>query len=88
MQAGLRWRQNTALVAVGQGEATVLDGLSRRPARVVADHVVIRTHGLPCDELYAALRGRVSELLRVGDAVAVRPADRAIIDGHLAGRKV
>ena len=88
VQAGLRWRPGTALVAVGQGDATVMDVLSRRTEQVAADHVVIRTHGLPCDELYVALRGRVPELIRVGDAVAVRPADRAIFDGHLAGRKV
>ncbi|MBM4243884.1 MAG: hypothetical protein FJ148_08735, partial [Deltaproteobacteria bacterium] len=88
VQAGLRWRPNTALVAVGPGEATVMDVLSRRTEQVAADHVVIRTHGLPCDELYFALRGRVPELIRVGDAVAVRPADRAIFDGHLAGRQV
>ncbi|MFN8603417.1 MAG: FAD-dependent oxidoreductase [Candidatus Binatia bacterium] len=88
VQAGLRWSPGTALVAIGQGEATVMDVLSRRTEPVAADHVVIRTHGLPCDELYTALRGRVPELIRVGDAVAVRPADRAIFDGHLAGRKV
>ena len=48
---------------------------------------MIRTHGLPEDALYQALRGRV-EVLRVGDAVAVRNVDRAIYDGHLAGRQV
>jgi hypothetical protein len=30
----------------------------------------------------------VPEVIRVGDAVAVRPADRAIFDGHLAGRQL
>ena len=29
---------------------------------------------------------RVPEVLRVGDAVAVRLADRAVFDGHVAGR--
>ena len=36
--------------------------------------------------LVAALEGRVPEIIAVGDAVAVRPADRAIWDGHQAGR--
>jgi hypothetical protein len=49
---------------------------------------VIRTHGRARDALYFALRGRVSELLRIGDAVSVRPADRAIFEGHLAGRRL
>ena len=51
------------------------------------DQVVIRTHGLPDDALYLALRGR-AEVIRVGDAVAVRTVDRAIFDGHLAGRRL
>jgi len=28
----------------------------------------------------------VPEVVRVGDAVAARPADRAVFDGHRAGR--
>jgi len=89
VQAGLRWRPNTALVAIGERDVTLADVLSRRPEVVgEVDNVVIRTHGAPCDELYFALTGRVPELLRIGDAVAVRTADRAIFDGHLAGRRV
>ena len=49
---------------------------------------MIRTHGLPDDRLYFELEGRVPELVRVGDAVAVRPADRAIFDGHMAARRL
>jgi hypothetical protein len=48
--------------------------------------VVIRTHGTPVDDLYYELKDRVPEVLRVGDAVAVRYCDRAIYDGHNAGR--
>ena len=49
--------------------------------------MVVRTHGVPDDRLYYTLLGRVPELLRVGAAVAaVRYYDRAIFDGHLAGR--
>jgi hypothetical protein len=52
------------------------------------DTVVIRTHGVPNAALYFAMQGRVPEVIRIGDAVAVRFADRAIFDGHLAGRRV
>ncbi len=48
----------------------------------------MRTHGLPEDTLYFELRDRVAQVVRVGDAVAVRPADRAIFDGHLAARQL
>jgi 2,4-dienoyl-CoA reductase-like NADH-dependent reductase (Old Yellow Enzyme family) len=85
-RAGARWRPNTAMVAIGDQEVTLIDTLSLQPDTVRVDAVVIRTHGLPNDDLYFALEGRVPEVVRVGDAVAVRPADRAIFDGHRAGR--
>jgi 2,4-dienoyl-CoA reductase-like NADH-dependent reductase (Old Yellow Enzyme family) len=89
VQAGVRWRPNTAVAAIGDHEVTLVDVFSRRPEQLKdVDHVVIRTHGLPNAELYFALQGTVAEVIRVGDAVAVRPADRAIFDGHLAGRRV
>ena len=50
------------------------------------DTVVIRTTGLPNDALYKELDGKVAELSLVGDARAVRPVDRAVYDGHVAGR--
>jgi hypothetical protein len=61
---------------------------SRRAETLPVDAVVIRTHGVADAALYFALEGRVPEVVRVGDAVAVRPADRAIFDGHLAGRRL
>jgi hypothetical protein len=89
VQAGMQWRPSTLLAAVGDHEVTLVDALSRR-AEVVrgVDAVVIRTHGVPEADLYFALAGRVPEVVRVGDAVAVRFADRAIFDGHLAGRRL
>jgi 2,4-dienoyl-CoA reductase-like NADH-dependent reductase (Old Yellow Enzyme family) len=89
VRAGGRWRPSTALVAIGDHEVTLIDTLSLRMETVVAvDSVVIRTHGVPDDRLFHELSGRVPEVLRVGDAVAVRLADRAIFDGHVAGRTV
>ena len=73
----------------GEHEATIADLLSGRTEVISAvDTVVIRTHGLPNDELYFELAGRVPEVIRVGDAVAVRFIDRAIFDGHMAGRRL
>jgi hypothetical protein len=89
VQAGVVWRPNTALAVIGAHEVTVVDVLSRRFETIPGvDTVVVRTHGVPDDRLYFDLQGKVPEVLRVGDAVAVRPADRAIFDGHLAGRRV
>jgi hypothetical protein len=87
VRAGVRWRPTHGLVAVGDHDVTLLDLLAARPERIEAvDWVVIRTHGVPDDALYFALQGAVPEVIRVGDAVAMRLLDRAIFDGHLAGR--
>ncbi|HZR80472.1 MAG TPA: FAD-dependent oxidoreductase [Candidatus Binatia bacterium] len=90
VQAGMRWRPNTALGAIGDHEALLADVFTRALDTVPVDHVVIRTHGRADARLYFALRQRAPDLevLRVGDAVAPRFADRAIYDGHLAGRRV
>jgi Pyridine nucleotide-disulphide oxidoreductase len=85
-RAGARWRPNTAMVSIGDHDVTLIDTLSLAMETLPADAVVIRTHGLPNDDLYFALQDRVREVVRVGDAVAARPADRAIFDGHRAGR--
>ncbi|MBI3783899.1 MAG: FAD-dependent oxidoreductase [Deltaproteobacteria bacterium] len=86
-QAGMRWRPNTAVAMIGEHTVTLIDVLSRQFEQLDAiDTVVIRTHGLPNDDLYFALKGKVDELHRIGDAVAVRFADRAIFDGHMVAR--
>lgn len=88
-QAGMVYRPNTAVAAIGDHEVTLIDVFSRRLDTLRSvDTVVIRTHGVANDELYFALQGKVPEVIRIGDAVAVRPADRAIFDGHLAGRRL
>jgi pyruvate/2-oxoglutarate dehydrogenase complex dihydrolipoamide dehydrogenase (E3) component len=86
-RSGAKWRANTALVSIGDHKVTLIDTLALT-METIADvqTIVIRTHGLPNDELYFALQEQVAEVVRVGDAVAVRLADRAIFDGHQAGR--
>ncbi|MCU1461875.1 MAG: NemA [Acidimicrobiales bacterium] len=87
VQAGMQWRPNTVLMEIGDHTATLLDVLSNAVEIVEAvDTVVIRTHGYAEADLFFALEQRLPEVVRVGDAVAVRYCDRAIYDGHLAGR--
>jgi len=87
VQAGMRWRPNTALAFIGDHEVTLVDTLSRELETLTdVDTVVIRTHGLPDDSLFHELEGKVAELERIGDAVAVRLVDRAVYDGHVAAR--
>jgi 2,4-dienoyl-CoA reductase-like NADH-dependent reductase (Old Yellow Enzyme family) len=87
VQAGMTWRPNTAIAFIGDHEVTVVDVLARELETIAGvDTVVIRTHGVPNDALYAALDTKVPELARVGDAQAVRFVDRAVYDGHVAAR--
>jgi 2,4-dienoyl-CoA reductase-like NADH-dependent reductase (Old Yellow Enzyme family)/thioredoxin reductase len=86
VRAGVRWLPNTAVVAIGDHEVTVADVMSYAIETLPADHVVIRTHGIPNDALFKELEGEVAEVVRVGDAVVPRLADRAIFDGHMAAR--
>jgi pyruvate/2-oxoglutarate dehydrogenase complex dihydrolipoamide dehydrogenase (E3) component len=87
VQAGVHWRPNTAIAAIGVHAVTLVDVLSRRTETIAGvDTVVIRTHGIADAALYFALQGRVPEVIRIGDAVAVRPCDRAIFEGHMAAR--
>jgi hypothetical protein len=89
VQAGMVWRPNTAMAMIGNHEVTVVDVLSRKLETITdVDTVVIRTNGLPEDDLFRALDGKVPELVAIGDAVAVRPVDRAVFDGHAAGRRL
>jgi NADPH-dependent 2,4-dienoyl-CoA reductase/sulfur reductase-like enzyme len=70
------------------GAATLVDTLSGRSSRIDVDTVVVRAHGDPVDELYHGARADGRAVWRIGDAVAVRPADRAIHEGHRVGRAV
>jgi hypothetical protein len=40
------------------------------------------------DALYKSLKGKVSELYRIGDCVAPRKIDMAIVEGEKTGRMI
>ena len=87
VQAGVTWRPSTAVAAVDDHTVTLVDVLARRLEPLAdVDTFVVCTNGVPNTELYDALRDRGPEVVRVGDAVTVRPVDRAVYDGHRAGR--
>ena len=52
------------------------------------DWIVPVNHGRSRSELFEALRGRVPEVLRVGDALAPKDVGEAILDGHRAARRL
>ena len=52
------------------------------------DSIVTAMGNDACDGLYFALKGKVPELVRVGDCVAPRKVDMAIYEGYMAGKRV
>jgi hypothetical protein len=50
------------------------------------DTVVLAAGNVANDGLYFELKGNVEEIYRVGDCVAPRKTDMAIIEGHRVGR--
>ncbi len=52
------------------------------------DLFVLAMHKNPNDALYKEIKGQVPELYRVGDSLAPRKTQYAIMEGHLAGRKI
>ncbi len=86
--AGTTWCPSTGIARIDPGQVELVDLLGGPGRTLKADHVIIRTHGLPADELYWVLRDRVERVARVGDAVAVRTIDRAIFDAHVLSRRI
>ncbi len=52
------------------------------------DSIVTAMGNDACEDLYFALKGKVSELYRIGDCVAPRKVDMAIHEGYMAGKRV
>jgi hypothetical protein len=52
------------------------------------DTIVLAAGNASQDRLYFDLKGQVKELYRIGDCVAPRKTDMAIIEGHRVGRMV
>jgi mycofactocin system FadH/OYE family oxidoreductase 2 len=52
------------------------------------DTIVLAAGNESYDQLYFALKGKVKELYRIGDCVAPRKTDMAIVEGHRVGRQL
>ncbi len=71
---------NTVIVANGfGGEDKIIENV---------DNVIVANRNLPDEDLYFALKGKVKELYRIGDCLATRKAEHAIMDGDLLARQL
>lgn len=50
------------------------------------DTVVLPAGNRARDEIYFAIKGKVEEIYRIGDCVAPRKTDTAVLEGHRIGR--
>jgi hypothetical protein len=52
------------------------------------DTIVLAAGNAAHDTLYFELKGKVKSLYRIGDCVAPRKTDMAIMEGHRIGREL
>jgi hypothetical protein len=84
---GVRLTANHFLAGLGPNSATIVNNYSGQPRQI--DQVALAVMATPQttnDGLYQQLQGKVKELYRVGDCVAPRRVEHAILDGERAAR--
>jgi hypothetical protein len=52
------------------------------------DTIVLAAGNVSQDQIYFNLKGKIKELYRIGDCVAPRKTDMAIVEGHRVGRRL
>jgi mycofactocin system FadH/OYE family oxidoreductase 2 len=77
-------------IAVLEIHGTLVKGLNVYSNEMIDfdgyDTIVLAAGNQSLDRLYFDLKGKVSELYRIGDCVAPRKTDMAIVEGHRIGR--
>jgi mycofactocin system FadH/OYE family oxidoreductase 2 len=79
---------HTTVVRIEPGKVIVVDRFAEGEREVPADSVVLGTYERPSQELYMALKDRIPHLLRIGDCVAPRRIEQAILEGRRAGEQL
>ena len=85
---GIQLTPRTTVVRIEPGRVIVVDRFAEGERALPADVVVLGTYERPSQELYQALKGRVPRLFRVGDCVAPRRLEQAILEGRQVGEQV
>ncbi|HEV2582617.1 MAG TPA: hypothetical protein VGT44_17295, partial [Ktedonobacteraceae bacterium] len=84
---GIRLTPNHFLAGIGPDSATIINNYTGQARQIESlALVVMATQQAANDELYFQLHGKVKELYRVGDCVAPRRVEHAILDGERAAR--
>jgi len=79
--AGVQLRTSTFVESIGQGQAMLRSALGGAPEPIAADTVVLSMMRESEDGLYHQLKALGLKVRRVGDCVAPREADDAVLEG-------
>jgi 2,4-dienoyl-CoA reductase (NADPH2) len=86
---GIRCTPNHSVLSISEGVVTALHNYSGQMVSFdKVDTVVLAIQRKVEISLYEALKGKISELYRIGDCVAPRRAHAAIVEGEKAGRAI
>jgi len=85
---GVTMTPHTIVVRIEPGKVIVVDRFAEGERELPADIVVLGTYERPSQELYMALKDRIPRLFRIGDCVAPRRIEQAILEGRRVGEQV
>jgi mycofactocin system FadH/OYE family oxidoreductase 2 len=76
---------HTTVVRIEPGKVIVVDRFAEGERELLADSIVLGTYERPSQELYMALKDHIPRLFRIGDCVAPRRIEQAILEGRRVG---
>jgi hypothetical protein len=79
---------HTTIVRIEPGKVIVVDRFAEGEREVPADSVVLGTYERPLQELFMTLKDLIPHLYRIGDCVAPRRIEQAILEGRRVGEQV
>ncbi len=85
---GVTMIPHATVIRIEPGKVIVVDRFAEGERELPADVVVLGTYERPSQELYKTLKDRVPHLFRIGDCVAPRRIEQAILEGRRVGERV
>ncbi len=79
---------HTRIVRIEPEQVIVTDRFTDDERTIATDAVVLGTYERPTQDLYYTLKGKVPCLFRIGDCVAPRRIEQAIMEGRQVGEQV
>ena len=83
---GVKFTPLTGFIGIDGRTATLFHAFTNEERQEDYDTVVLCFYNKATDDLYFGLKGKVKELVRVGDCLAPRDAQAAVREGELAAR--